>query len=48
MGDNEVGKIAFCKIGFFNNEDEEVPVRNHEDLQEYEVIMMKTRMIMIR
>ena len=48
MGGNEVGKIAFCKIGFFDNEDEKVPDRNHEDLQEYEVIMMKTRMIMIR
>ena len=46
MGDDEVGKIAICKIGFFDNEDEEVPDRNHEDFQEYEVILMRTMMNM--
>ena len=47
-GDDEVGKISICKIAIFNNEDEEVPDRNHENYQEYEVILMRTMMIMKR
>ena len=42
-GDDEGVKIAIC-----NNEDEEVPDQNYEDYQEYEVILMRTMMIMKR